>query len=95
MKQMTIHIPDELKEYIEDVAEEQEQSRSQVARELLERGTEHEQLRNEVDRLRNQLEAMSDRNDVEDRLVRYVQHDIDWHEAGLATKAKWFLFGRD
>jgi predicted transcriptional regulator len=95
MKQMTLHIPDELKEYIEDVAEEQEQSQSKVARELLERGTEHEELRNEVDRLRNQLEAMSERNDVEDRLVRYVEQDMQWHEAGLATKARWFLFGRD
>ena len=95
MKQMTIHIPDELKKHIEDVAEEQEQSQSKVARELMERGTDHEQLQDEVERLRNQLEAMSDRNDVEDRLVRYVEHDIDWHEAGLATKARWFLFGRD
>lgn len=95
MEQMTFRVPDELKEHIESKADERDTSQSEVARELLEQGTEYDDLRNEVERLNNQLQATNERNEVEDRLVRYVEHDIQWHEADVATKLKWFVFGRD
>lgn len=94
MEQMTFRVPDELAEHIENEAERRDESKSKIARELLELGTEHDELESENERLRNQLQATNQRNDVNDKLVRYVEHDIDYHEAGLGTKLKWFVFGK-
>jgi Arc/MetJ-type ribon-helix-helix transcriptional regulator len=94
MKQMTFRIPDDVVEHIEGEAEERDVSKSEVVRKLLEKGMEYDDLQTKVDDLRNQLQAMSKRNDVEDRLVRYVEHDLEYHEADLLTKARWFIFGK-
>ena len=94
MKQMTFRIPDDVVEHIEGKAEERDVSKSEVVRELLERGIEYDDLQTEVDRLRNQLQATNERNEIDDKLVRYVEHDIEYHEADLLTKARWFVFGK-
>lgn len=94
MEQMTFWVPDELVEHIENEAERRDESKSKIARELLQLGTEYDELESENKRIRNQLQAANSRNDVDDKLVRYVEHDIDYHEAGLATKLKWFVFGK-
>ena len=95
MEQMTFRIPDDIVEHIESVAEERDISKSEVARKLLERGIEYDDLQSKNDELRNQLQATNSRNEVDDKLVRYVENDIDYHEAGLATKLRWFVFGKN
>lgn len=94
MDQMTFRIPSEVTEYIEGEASNDDVSKSEVVRNLLEMGMEYEELRSENERLRKQLQATNRQNEVNDKLVRYVEHDIDYHEAGIVTKAKWFLFGK-
>ena len=94
MNQMTFRIPDDVVEHIEGEAEERDVSKSEVVRELLERGIEYDNLQNEVDRLRNRLQATNDRNEIDDKLVKYVENDIEYHEADLLTKARWFIFGK-
>lgn len=94
MEQMTFRIPDDVVEHIEGEAKERDVSKSEVVRELLERGIEYDDLQNEVDRLRNQLQATNDRNEIDDKLVKYVENDIEYHEADLLTKARWFIFGK-
>ena len=95
MKQMTFHIPDNVVSHIEKSAEKRDISKSKVVRELLERGIDYEQLESTNQELRNQLRATNSRNEVDDKLVRYVEHDIEYHEAGIATKLRWFIFGKD
>lgn len=95
MEQMTFHVPNDVLEHIDSAAEERDISKSQVARELLEQGIEYEQLENKNEELRNKLEAANSSSEVDDKLVKYVEHDIDWHEAGIATKLRWFVFGRN
>ena len=92
---MTFRIPDDIVEHIEEVAEGQDISKSEVVRDLLERGIEYDDLQSKNDELRNQLQATNSRNEVDDKLVRYVENDIDYHEAGLATKLRWFVFGKN
>jgi metal-responsive CopG/Arc/MetJ family transcriptional regulator len=94
MEQMTFRVPDDVVKHIDDEASERDVSKSEVARTLLERGIEYDEVESERDQLRNQLQAMSSRNEVDDKLVRYVEHDIEYHEAGIGTKLKWFVFGK-
>lgn len=81
-------------EHVEGEAEERDVSKSEVVRELLEQGIEYDDLQTEVDRLRNRLQATNERNEVDDKLVKYVENDIEYHEADLLTKARWFIFGK-
>ena len=94
MEQMTFRVPNDVVKHVESEAEERDVSKSKVARELLERGIEYDELQSEVDRLRNQLQATNDRNEIDDKLVKYVENDIEYHEADLLTKARWFIFGK-
>ena len=94
MDQMTFRVPDDVVKHVESEAEERDVSKSKVARELLERGIEYDDLQTEVDRLRNRLQATNERNEVDDKLVKYVENDIEYHEADLLTKARWFIFGK-
>ena len=94
MKQMTFRIPEDVVEHVEGEAEERDVSKSEVVRELLEQGIEYDDLQTEVDRLRNRLQATNERNEVDDKLVKYVENDIEYHEADLLTKARWFIFGK-
>lgn len=40
----------------------------------------------ENERLRNQLQTTNERNEVDDKLVRYVESDIAHHEADVVMK---------
>lgn len=95
MEQMTFHIPDDVVSHIENQAEERDISKSKVVRELLQRGIDYSDLESTNQELRNQLQATNNRNEIDDKMVRYVEHDIEYHEAGLATKLRWFIFGKD
>ena len=92
---MTFRVPDDVVKHIDDVADNQDKSKSEVARTLLQKGIEYDDIVSERDQLRNQLQATNKRNEVDDKLVRYVEHDIEYHEAGILTKARWFLLGKD
>ena len=94
MEQMTFHIPDDVVSHIENSAEERDISKSKVVRELLQRGIDYEQLESTNQELRNQLQATNNRNEIDDKMVRYVENDIEYHEADIATKLRWFIFGK-
>lgn len=95
MQQMTFHIPDEVVEHVESEASDRDISKSKVVRELLQRGMDYDQLESTNSELRSKLEASNRDNKIDDKLVRYVEHDIDFHEAGIATKLRWYIFGKD
>ena len=69
-------------------------SKSAAVNELIEAGERVNILENKNDELQKKLRIANRKNDVDDKLVRYVEHDIDWHEAGIGTKVRWFIFGK-
>lgn len=53
-----------------------------------------EELKTERDRLHRQLIATNQRVEEHTELVEYVEEERSWREAGIATRAKWWLFGK-
>jgi predicted nuclease with TOPRIM domain len=100
MQQLTIRVADETAAEIEERADESDASKSEVARELLRLGSEHESLQAECDRLRRELQAANSRYDEHTELVEYVederlarQRERDRRSAPAWRRAKWWLFG--
>lgn len=102
MERLTIRVPEDLKEAIEERADADDVSDSAAARQLLRRGTEHDRLETENERLRRQLQATNARqNDVSD-LVEYVegemkkqQRDREHRDAPVWRRVKWWIVGRE
>ena len=69
-------------------------SKSAAVNELIEAGERVNILENKNDELQKKLRIANRKNDIDDKLVRYVEHDMDWHEAGIGTKVRWFIFGK-
>lgn len=100
MERLTIRLPEDLAEHIEDMADENGVSQSEAARRLIRRGTEYDDLRDERDRLRRQLSATNRRVDEHTELVEFVdeQRELDRRKhrrrtAPVWTRAKWWLLG--
>jgi len=100
MQQLTIRVADEMATEIEERADESDASKSEVARELLRLGSEHESLQAECDRLRRELQAANSRYDEHTELVEYVeeerldrQRERERSHAPAWRRAKWWLFG--
>ncbi|SIS00752.1 hypothetical protein SAMN05421858_5133 [Haladaptatus litoreus] len=75
MEQITARVETELAEEIERRASEHDVSKSEATRTLLERGTEYAELENENKRLRNQLQALTARQNEHEELVEYVERE--------------------
>jgi predicted nucleic acid-binding Zn-ribbon protein len=85
-------------------ADENDRSKSAVARELIKKGIEYDDLKNERDRLERQLVATNSRIDDVTELVTYVdaQRELERYrerrerkldQAGVLTRAKWWVTG--
>lgn len=94
MKRLTIRVPDDLKEEIEERAKAEDMSQSEAARTLLERGMEAERIEQEAERLRNEKRMLLEQREENTELRRYVEDELSYREAGLGTRVKWWLFGK-
>lgn len=102
MDKRTIRIPDDVAAEIDRRAEADDVSESAAARQLLRRGLEYDGLQAERDQLRNQLQAVNQREDNVGELVEYVERERELQrrererrDAPLWERARWFVFGRD
>lgn len=111
MKRLTISIPEEMDEELQDrVDASTYESKSEAVRELIRRVNEYEQEMNElraeheqeiarleqdVERLRNEKQALIENREYAAQLERYVEDELSYREAGLGTRMKWWLFGKD
>ena len=104
MERLTIRVPEELLEEIEDMASADDVSQSEAARQLLRRGTEYSRVRDERDRLERQLSAVNSRQDDVSELVEYVEEQREAEryrdqrrrrldEANILRRWKWKLTG--
>ena len=108
MQQLTIRVADDTAAEIEEQADESDSSKSEVARELLRLGSEHESLQAECDRLRRELQAANSRYDEHTELVEYVKEERELRrrreerrqrreerrDAPVWRRAKWWVLGR-
>lgn len=97
MKQLTIRVPEDTLEEIEDLAAERDSSKSEVAREYLQLGSEYGDLQTENERLRTRVQKLIDMHEQHDELVKHVEQEqalqTKRHNASVVQRAKWFVFG--
>lgn len=104
MQQLTVRVPDETAEAIEERADESDSSQSEAVRELLELGTDYDRLQAEADDLRRQLQAVNRREDDHQELVAFASErrsilEADRRNTNLRRaapiwrKAWWTIFG--
>ena len=100
MQQLTIRVADETAAAIEEQADKSDASKSEVARELLQLGTEYESLQAECDRLKRELQAANSRYDEHSELVEYVEDERriqqrreERRQANVFRRAWWYLAG--
>lgn len=73
MDQITIRISAELREKIEEEAEEKDVSKSEVARNRLEMGFDYDQLQNKVDRLESEKQMIIQDREEKQELVKFAE----------------------
>ncbi|WP_339106517.1 ribbon-helix-helix protein, CopG family [Haloterrigena salinisoli] len=105
MEQITVKVPSDTNESLEEYAEaEHDGNRSEAIRELLSRGLEYEEIKTERDRLERKLTETNARQDDVSEIVEYVekQREVERYrdqrqrmvdQAGLLTRMKWKLTG--
>jgi len=94
MKTITIRIPEDDLESIDEEAGEHDATRSEYVRTLIERGRGYEDLQRERDRLDRELAQLLDQREEHTELVRYVEEERSWREQSLGTRLRWWLLGK-
>lgn len=103
MERVTVSVNEQEEEIIEkNVGEGGEyESRSEFVRECIKeyekRNERVEELENEVDRLRNEKQAIIQEREEKKELVKYVERERtvseQWRRASLKQRVKWKIFG--
>ena len=93
MAQITLRLDDDLLDDLENEADERGVSRSAHIRDAIESRHEPDELRRENDRLRARVDAVLESRDERDALVRYVEDEQRYRQAGIVTRLRWFLRG--
>jgi vacuolar-type H+-ATPase subunit I/STV1 len=108
MEQITLRIPEDTLEALDDEAAEDGVSRSEHIRDILDSRNEHaeevtelraraDELETELDRVRNEKRLLLREREEKAELVNYVKQERTaeqrWREAGVGTRLKWRLFG--
>ncbi|MDG5821957.1 ribbon-helix-helix protein, CopG family [Natronococcus sp. A-GB7] len=93
MEQVAARVPEEIDEAIQAYSDENDCSRSEAIRDLLERGIEYDQLQTENQRLQNEKRTIIQQREQNTELVEYIEEEKSYRKAGLFTRAKWWAFG--
>ena len=95
MEKRTIRIPDDVATEIDRRADDNDVSESAAARQLLRRGIEADELEREVERLNRERRQLLEQREENQELRRYVGDELDYRDAPLWVRARWFVFGKD
>jgi metal-responsive CopG/Arc/MetJ family transcriptional regulator len=98
MRQITVKLPDDTADLLEEIAADDfDGNRSEAVRTLLQRGAEYDEIRQERDRLERQYRQLVEQREEHTELVEYVQQERtieqQRRQAGIVTRTKWWLFG--
>lgn len=95
----TVTLDEDLADHVEDIREADDSDAQAIrrcvrrSRRLEECEKDRDAARAQVDELRSQLMAANHRIDAANELVEYVETEQSYREAGLMTRAKWWLLG--
>lgn len=97
MEPVTVSLTEEQLELIEELSAEDGpcKNRSEAMRMIIDQYNETKELEKENERLKRQLIATNKRVEEHTELVEYVEEERSWRSAGLGTRIKWWVFGRD
>ncbi|WP_227380509.1 hypothetical protein [Haladaptatus halobius] len=56
---------------------------------------EHDELQTEVERLRREKRQVLAQREENQELKRYVEDELSWREQTLATRLRWWIFGKE
>lgn len=71
------------------------ESKSEAVRMLIQRGERVDELEQKAERLEREKRLILEEREEKRELARYVEDEQAWRSAGLTTRAKWWLFGKD
>jgi outer membrane murein-binding lipoprotein Lpp len=98
----TVRLSDALASHVDAVRHDGETSDAEAVRQCIRRSRRLDELEacvdeleTEVERLRNEKRALIRDREERGELVRYVEAEEERRQAGLLTRSKWWLFGRD
>lgn len=101
MQQMTVSLREDQKEQIENLVgkgnpyESKSEAMRGVIDEYNERGTQIERLQEENQRLKNERRTVIEDRQERGELREYIDEERTWREQGIATRVRWWLFGKD
>lgn len=101
---MTFRVSDEMVTEIEDMANERDISKSEVARELLDLGSEYADLQTENERLQRRVSALIQQREEHGELVAYVEDERELRrrreqrqeqrrQSNAFQRFAWWVFG--
>ena len=98
--QVTARVSDDLKDRIEAFSDEIDSTKAEAIRTLLERGLDFNEIKQENQRLKDQLAATNQRIDDTKELVEYVEEERELQRqrqqkenAPVWRRAKYWVFG--
>lgn len=105
MEQITLRVPENVLEEVEQEAEESNRSRSEYLRNVIRARDEHaeeveelqekvDELQTELDRVRREKRQILEQREEKRELVRYVDDEIEWRAAPLTKRIKWWVTGK-
>lgn len=102
MQNVSVRLESETLEAVEEEAEARDMSRAAYLREIITTRHESDELESELDQLHTELDRIrrANRQILElkrenEQLVEYAENDVEWHEAALLTRLKWYVYGKD
>lgn len=96
MPRLTVTLTEEQAELVCELSGDGEpyESKSEVVRNLIQAGERVEELEAEVERLEQEKRLILEERQEKRELARYVEDELSYREAGLATRVRWWLFGK-
>lgn len=96
MPRLTVTLTEEQAEKVDELSGDSGpyESKSEAVRNLIQGGERVDELEEKVERLEREKRLILEEREEKRELVRYVEGEQEWRSAGLAKRARWWLFGK-
>jgi Arc/MetJ-type ribon-helix-helix transcriptional regulator len=96
MSRLTVSLTEEEEKIIDEKVGDggEYESKSEFVRDCIQNHTEVEELEQQVERLEREKRMILEQREEANEIKRYVEEERSWRNAGLRTRAKWWVFGK-
>ena len=96
MERITVSVSEQEQEVIKKKVQDggEYESKSEFVRNCIRDHTRLEDLERELERAQNEKRLLIEDRREKKELARYVEQERTYRNAGLRTRAKWWLFGK-